>query len=436
MDPYEYINKLNKFGEEGGFNPGLERINLILEQFAHPENKLKVIHVAGSNGKGSTIAFLRSVYTQAGYNVGAYISPPLYKFNERITINNIPINTEELAKIVHDIDLAIKQLKKESKILQPSFFEFVTAIAYLYFYRKEVDIAIMEVGLGGRLDATNIVKSPLISVITSISLEHSAILGDTIAKIAREKAGIIKESRPVITGIKQHELLKVLENIADRKNASIMNVDKKYKYKVISSSLKGQKVLIKGNNTVRNITIPLLGRHQIKNALLALGVIDKLKDLFPVRENDLKTGIASTIWPGRLEIVNKNPVVIIDGAHNSDGIKMLAKFMDENFLPGQRIFVILGILNDKNVREMLTCLNIKKFNIEFIITMNKNKRALQPAKIKKVAEEIHIKSKIFKCLQDAINNIIKNARQDDVILITGSLYTVREAKIILQTDII
>jgi len=431
MNPYEYINKLNKFGEEGGFNPGLERINLILEQFAHPENKIKVIHIAGSNGKGSTIAFLRSVYTQAGYNVGAYISPPIYKFNERITINNIPINTEELTEIVYDIDSVIKDLKKEEKILQPSFFEFITAIAYLYFYKKEVDIALMEVGLGGRLDATNIVKSPLVSVITSISLEHSAILGDTIAKIAREKAGIIKEARPVITGVEQLEAQGVIESIADREKVSLINVDKKYKYKVISTSLKGQKVLVDDNNTVRKFAIPLLGRHQIKNALLALGVIDKLKGLLPVSEDDLKTGIASTSWPGRLEIISRNPVVIIDGAHNSDGIKMLAKFMDENFLPGQRIFIILGILNDKNVREMLAYLNIDKFNIEFIITMNENKRALQPEKIKKVAEEIDVKNKIFKRLEDAINNIIKNARDDDVILVTGSLYTVREAKIIL-----
>ena len=431
MNPYEYINKLNKFGEEGGFNPGLERINLILEQFAHPENKIKVIHIAGSNGKGSTIAFLRSVYTQAGYNVGAYISPPIYKFNERITINNIPINTEELTEIVYDIDSVIKDLKKEGKILQPSFFEFITAIAYLYFYKKEVDIALMEVGLGGRLDATNIVKSPLVSVITSISLEHSAILGDTIAKIAREKAGIIKEARPVITGVEQLEAQGVIESIADREKVSLINVDKKYKYKVISTSLKGQKVLVDDNNTVRKFAIPLLGRHQIKNALLALGVIDKLKGLLPVSEDDLKTGIASTSWPGRLEIISRNPVVIIDGAHNSDGIKMLAKFMDENFLPGQRIFIILGILNDKNVREMLAYLNIDKFNIEFIITMNENKRALQPEKIKKVAEEIDVKNKIFKRLEDAINNIIKNARDDDVILVTGSLYTVREAKIIL-----
>ena len=430
MNPYQYIEQLRKFGEEGGFNPGLERVNLILEQFDHPENKIKVIHVAGSNGKGSTIAFLRSIYTQAGYNVASYISPPIYKFNERIKINNIPINSEELKEIVQKLDSVIKSLIEDDKISNPSFFEFITVIAYLYFYQKEVDIALMEVGLGGRLDATNVVISPLISVITTISLEHSAILGETVAAIAKEKAGIIKEGRPVITGVKE-ELRMVIEEIAEQKESPLIDINNKYKYRLLSSSLQGQKVIINSNNLEYKLSIPLLGKHQIKNALLALGVVDRLANVLPVTEENIKTGIKKTSWPGRIEIVSKKPTIIIDGAHNSAGIKVLSDFLQENIREGQKVSIILGILNDKNVREMLGYLNIDKLEIEFIITRNKNERALKPEKIKEIVEELNIKNKIFAHLEEAINNVRKNAGKDDIILITGSLYTVKEAKIVL-----
>jgi len=430
MNPYQYIEQLRKFGEEGGFNPGLERVNIILEQFDHPENKIKVIHVAGSNGKGSTIAFLRSIYTQAGYNVASYISPPIYKFNERIKINNIPINSEELKEIVQKLDSVIKSLIEDDKISNPSFFEFITVIAYLYFYQKEVDIALMEVGLGGRLDATNVVISPLISVITTISLEHSAILGETVAAIAKEKAGIIKEGRPVITGVKE-ELRMVIEEIAEQKESPLIDINNKYKYRLLSSSLQGQKVIINSNNLEYKLSIPLLGKHQIKNALLALGVVDRLANVLPVTEENIKTGIKKTSWPGRIEIVSKKPTIIIDGAHNSAGIKVLSDFLQENIREGQKVSIILGILNDKNVREMLGYLNIDKLEIEFIITRNKNERALKPEKIKEIVEELNIKNKIFAHLEEAINNVRKNAGKDDIILITGSLYTVKEAKIVL-----
>ncbi len=430
MNPYQYIEQLRKFGEEGGFNPGLERVNIILEQFDHPENKIKVIHVAGSNGKGSTIAFLRSIYTQAGYNVASYISPPIYKFNERIKINNIPINSEELKEIVQKLDSVIESLLEDAKISSPSFFEFITAIFYFYFYQKEVDIALMEVGLGGRLDATNVVISPLISVITTISLEHSAILGETVAAIAKEKAGIIKEGRPVITGVKE-ELRMVIEEIAEQKESPLIDINNKYKYRLLSSSLQGQKVIINSNNLEYKLSIPLLGKHQIKNALLALGVVDRLANVLPVTEENIKTGIKKTSWPGRIEIVSKKPTIIIDGAHNSAGIKVLSDFLQENIREGQKVSIILGILNDKNVREMLGYLNIDKLEIEFIITRNKNERALKPEKIKEIVEELNIKNKIFAHLEEAINNVRKNAGKDDIILITGSLYTVKEAKIVL-----
>ncbi len=428
MDPYKYIDQLNKYGEKGGFKPGLERINLVLEQFDHPENKLKVIHVGGSNGKGSTIAFLRSIYQLAGYKVGAYISPPIFSFNERITINNEPISTEDLEEIINDLDSVIKELMYKNKIEKPSFFEFITAVAYIFFYRKKVDIALMEVGLGGRLDATNIVSFPLISVITSISLEHSVILGNSRTQIAYEKAGIIKEGRPIITGVKNEQAFRVIKKIARIKGAPFIDIYNRYKYELKSTSLAGQEVLVKSYRHTRKLNIPLLGRHQIINALLALGVVEELNGLLPVREGHIIVGINETSWPGRMEIVRQHPFVIIDGAHNSEGMEMMADFLQQNFNRGQNIYIVLGILNDKNVREMLGCLHINKFNIKFYITRSKSKRALKPEEIKKIAEEIHVENKIFNRLEEAIINVMEDAGEDDLIIITGSLYTVREAK--------
>src|SRR6056297_3894400 len=221
MNPYKYIQKFKKYCKIGGFKPGLSRVKKLLSCFDNPQNKVDYIHIGGSNGKGSTAAILSSIYKEAGYRVGTYISPPLIHFNERFRINQKPISTEDLSGIIDSLKKIFDDPEKNIDIDEPSFFEIITVIAFIYFAQKDVDIGIIEVGLGGRLDATNVIKKPLVSVITNISYEHADILGPNIEDIAYEKAGIIKNNRPVITGSNNPKVLEVFKQKVKEKNTKL-----------------------------------------------------------------------------------------------------------------------------------------------------------------------------------------------------------------------
>ena len=428
MDPYHYLDSLNKFGSEGGFKPGLERMAALLSEFDHPENKLNVIHVAGTNGKGSTIAFLKNIYQKAGLKVGVFTSPPLFEFNERILINNKQISTSELRDLLNDIIPVVEKITQNRNLGQPSFFEVATLIAFLYFYRSQIDLVLLEVGLGGRLDATNIVKSPLVSIITNISLEHTAILGDSVAEIAREKAGIIKENTPVITSVRKSEALREIKKKVKYYDNKWIQLDQKYNYEIIDETLTGQYFQVSGADLELKLKIKLLGQHQIRNAVLALTVVEELQEQFSVTVNDIKTGLVETDWPGRLEIVRKTPTVLLDGAHNEAGFLELITFLKKQVDLSQTIYFILSILKDKNIKSMINLLKFRDDNLEIIITQNKTKRAASPDTIKNIVNQKKLVNKSYDSIFTAITEVLNQAQTQDVIVITGSLYTVGEAR--------
>lgn len=351
-----YIESSMKFG----CRPGLERTAKLLDFLGNPHKKLRLIHVAGTNGKGSTTAMIANILSCAGYSTGMYTSPHLYRNTERMTIDGREITEEDFAGYAQEVLDKVKQMR-ESGLEEPTQFEMYTAMALLYFERKNVDFAVIEVGLGGRYDATNVID-PLLSVITSISLDHMDILGDTIEKIAFEKAGIIKEGGTVILYPQLfHETEAVVEQVCRERNAKLIKAE------VSSLELKsynesGQIVDFQYMNyDIPAIKLPLIGDHQIKNAAVALAAIAELdKAGYNVGSEAVRRGLETVSWPCRLSIVSKEPLMLIDGAHNEDGIDSLRSALSKYFSSKKIIFVI-GMLKDKDyenaVRKLMPMAN-------------------------------------------------------------------------------
>lgn len=442
MNPYQYIGSFARFGRKGGYNPGLERIKALLAAFDHPENKIKIIHVAGSNGKGSTVTYLKNIYKEAGYKVGTYTSPHLIDFNERIEINGKKISTAELEKLVEKIKPVVEELK-EKGLGEPSFFELVTTMAFIYFYEQEVDLLILETGLGGRFDATNIIKKPLVSVITGVSLEHTAILGNSIREIAKEKAGIIKEKAPVVTAIQDKDALAEVEKISKEKDCKFINIHEKYIYKLKESQLEGQSFLLeyreRNSEVNQQELIPageyrtkMIGNFQVRNAVLALEVVRVLQEEFPVGEETLRQGLLKAFLPGRMELIRKHPLLLVDGAHNSEGmenfVSSVLAFKEQGVLNKKgSIYIILAILDDKDLLNMLKALS-RLGEFEFIISENSNERVLSANQIKEKADLLGLENRIIKPLEQALKITLENANKEDLICVVGSLYNVAAVK--------
>lgn len=376
---------------------GLSRIQELLDKVGNPEKSLKCIHVAGTNGKGSVCAMLQSVLMEAGYKVGMYTSPHLKKFNERIRINDTLITDREIVRCF---------LKVKLHIANQSFFEITTAMAFLYFREKNVDYAVLEVGLGGRLDATNVVI-PLVSVITNIGLEHTDILGKTAEKIAFEKAGIIKKNVPVVTGAKGSPL-DVIKKIAKERNAPLF-LAKNFDYADFKY---------------------LNGGFQQKNKDIALTAIEILiiKNKIKLNPNQINNGIKKTKWPGRMEFISKS--VLVDAAHNPNGFKILTnelKIIKNNKKIKNFIFVV-GIQKDKDAKAMLKTINPLISII--IFTKSNNPKAEKPENLLKLFAKINkdniINAKIIKNPKKALSHARKASVKGDLVVVAGSIYMVGE----------
>ena len=403
-----------------GIKLGLETIGRILEGLGNPQEKFPSIHVAGSNGKGSIASALSTILRLAGLKVGLYTSPHLVKFNERICIGAKPISDERVVKS-HE---AVKEIHPGDR--EPTFFEFATAMAMHEFGRAGVDLAIIETGMGGRLDATNILK-PSISIISNISLEHRMYLGNTIAEITGEKGGIIKEGIPVVTGVRQKSAISVLEKIADEKSAPFYRLGDHFR---VRRSGNGAFNYYGMNQTHRGIRTGLLGKHQVDNAALVLAACEILDETgVKIPEPRVRDGLAETRWPGRLEIVSDSPMVILDGAHNLAAAHKLADFLS-NDLAGRNITLVAGILDDKPHAAMMKCL--LPFCRKAIITSPKINRALPPEKLYETARGIMDDVSMVLDVGDAVEQAVAAATPGDVICIAGSLYVVGEAKEALE----
>jgi len=420
----DYIYDLTKYG----IKLGLKNINYLLYLLGEPHKKLKIIHVAGTNGKGSTCSLISSILQSDGYKVGLYTSPHLVDFTERIKINHKSIDRKKVSELLEKIKPSIEKVANTPSYGHPTFFEVITAMAFLYFFEEQVDYLVLEVGLGGRLDATNVCE-PLISVITHIDYDHMDKLGNSLEEIAREKGGIIKPEGIVISSNQYEEAYNEIKKIADEKNSHIYSVGREIIYKIVKSDIKGVIFDLKGiYNEYKNLHTPLLGRHQADNSAAAITAIEALKIRgVNITEKAIRVGLEKVKWTGRLEIIQTNPTLVLDGAHNPSGIKVVRDALKEIF-SYHRLILVLAIFADKDYKKMI---QIIVPNADLIIaTKTKNPRATPPQVIAKEAAQYIDQNKIIitENIPQAINCAISNSKEDDLICITGSLCTVGEAK--------
>ena len=401
----------------------LERMYALIESLGNPQNAYPSIHVAGTKGKGSVAAFCASALREAGYTVGLYTSPHLDDYSERIQVDGEFISHSDLAEMVEEIKPHV------AAIPEITTFEITTALAFLYLAKRRVTAAVVEVGLGGRLDATNVVV-PEVSVITSISYDHTQLLGDTLTKIAGEKSGIIKPGIPVVSSIQEEEARVVIEQVAHEHSSPLIQVGRDFLFEEISHSLEGQTFRIwsgtnKGEPSLK-LTIPLLGQHQIVNAATAYATLDVFNQRgCKVDLSDIKRGFADTFWPGRFEIVQKSPPVILDCAHNRDSALKLRLSLEEYF-PGKSILLIFGASEDKDIQGMF--IELMPLVKEIMLVRSYHPRAIEPSKLLDLVEPYGHQAGIVENIPDALERANQLAGDHLVVVVTGSIFVVAEAR--------
>lgn len=418
-DAEKRINSLMKFG----MKLGLERIRKLLNLIGNPQNNLKFIHVAGTNGKGSACTMTASILTQAGYKTGLFISPYITCFRERMQISNRMISENEISEILDEIMPIVEKMAEHHEFITE--FELITAIALKWFSDNNCDIVVLEVGLGGRFDATNVIDNPIISVIMSISLDHTSILGDKIEQIAFEKSGIIKpKSTTIIYPEQKEKALKVILKVAREQKNKII-VPELSKIKIITSDIYGTR--FKYKNML--IELPFVGEHQIKNVSVVLSIIAVLREYgMKISNSDLILGLKNAKHPARFELISKNPLVILDGSHNPDGVKSLALILNKN-LADKKLFAIIGMLQDKDVESSLKILG--PLFSEIIVTSPNNPRALPADKLCDIAVKFCKNVKIVENKQEAVNYSLSKLCNETALVICGSLYLASEIRPVL-----
>lgn len=387
---------------------GLERERELLKRLGDPQRKLKFIHVAGTNGKGSTCAMLASVLRCAGYRTGLYTSPHICRFNERMQVNGTDISDAELVSITDTVK-AVAEATED----HPSQFEIITAIAMLYFLRQNCDIVVLEVGMGGISDATNIIEKPECSVITTISLEHTEYLGHTLAEIAFNKAGIIKENCPAVCYPACAEVERVYERITAEKHAPLTKADFS-SIRPISDSLDGQVFSYKG---FEKLSLPLIGEHQLKNAAVALETVEVLQNHgWKISEKNIRDGIADVKWPVRFEVMRKAPPFIIDGAHNPQCAKALSAAL-EKYLPGKQSVFLMGVLADKEYNEIISIL--RPYAKSFVCVTPDSQRALPAVKFAEYLRSLGEEAVVCESFAEGVKTALSS---QSPVVACGSLY--------------
>lgn len=471
---YQYHKIIEKLKKRGS-TPGLEPVRALLAALKHPEEKIAVVHIAGTNGKGSVFAFLSAILQEGGYRVGRYISPTIHSYEERFQINGQEISPEKLEKYYVRMERAMEQMERTQQppLRQPTLFEVETALAFLYFAEEQVDVALIETGMGGTHDATNVVEHPLLTVISSVSYDHKAFLGDTLEEIAGEKAGIIKENVPVIVSENMPEVCRVMKETADSKHA-LCTFIRETDYQIEEESVTGSTFIWKKHR----FSIFLPGQHQISNAVTALAAAEELGKLLPAagqrelpapgeaarRESAgnalsppkgaawqaagkitqqsageaarfipetgknldwpaLQNGLAAARWPGRLELLGERPYTFRDGAHNPDGARKLAQFLEKHFT-NRRIIYIMGVLKDKEYEKMLA--ELMPLASEIYTFRPNNERGLSGEVLAACAQRFGIPSHCCQDVNEAIRRGREKAEQEDVIVICGSLSFMEE----------
>lgn len=407
----EYVDSVQKYG----IAPGLDNIRNLCERLGNPQEGLNFVHIAGTNGKGSVLAFVSTVLKEAGYQTGRYISPVIFNYRERIQVNARPITKKAVCGCLERIREVITQMEEEG-LTHPTPFEIETAMAFLYFKEQNCDVVVLETGLGGLLDATNIITGTKTAVFASISLDHMSILGDTLEKIAENKAGIIKKGCHVVSACQTPEVLTVLRRRAEEEGCPFAAVERtgitKIRYGVEKQTF--------SYGGYRDIRITLAGRYQIENAALAVEVIEDLgKNGFSITEKQWRRGLEKTVWPGRFQVIAKKPLFLVDGAHNEDAAKKLAESV-RFYFTNKRIVYIMGILRDKEYDKIIQ--ETQELAAQIItVTTPGNKRAMSAYDLAREISVYHKEVTASDSLEEAVELAYLLADKDSVILAFGSL---------------
>lgn len=415
----EYLYSLQKLGMKFG----LDNISGLLLSAGSPQESFRSVHVAGTNGKGSTSAMIESILRTSGVTTGLFTSPHLVSFTERIRINGVEISEGEVIALAAEVrEIA------DAAGLSPTFFEVVTAMAFLHFKRAGVQWAVIETGLGGRLDSTNVIH-PEVSVITPVSIDHCEFLGNSMKEIAGEKAGIIKKNVPVVCGPQTTEALAVLAAKAREKSSPLFGYGADFHSRMDSESFDGITFTYRGKSEYRGLVLPLAGGHQIVNASLAIRTVELLSDRYPDLRCDVRGGLAAVKWPGRLELIREDPPVLIDGAHNPDAAAVLSNHLKKMLSAYKKIVLVIGIMADKDIdgimRELLPVAS------EIICTAASYGRAASAESLSEHAASLGFASRKTDDLSGALSLAEELCGPDDIIVVTGSFYTIGETREIL-----
>lgn len=422
------INLESREGKKKSYD--FSRMRALLQELDNPHIGLKYLHVAGTNGKGSTSNFLYNILKMGGYKVGLYTSPHLERYNERIKINGVEISDEDFIRLSEKVFCAEENIKTNFETL--TFFEFITAIAFLYFKKEKSDYVILEVGMGGLSDSTNVIleEDKLASIITPISMDHTQFLGKNIEEIAYQKAGIIKKNVLVFSSNKEKIVKDIIEKVSKENNSEVFTLeDVEISSININDSFTEYNMRFYEDN-LEKIKVNLIGYYQMYNSALSIMTILKLRDMgkIDISNENIKKGIENTFWAGRMEIVREKPKMLLDGAHNLDGIRNLTKNI--SLFKYNKLYIIAAILEDKEHKEMLK--ELSKYADEIVLVGIHTKRKTDPLILESEIIKSNVVVSIIEDLEDAINNVIQKASDNDFIIVTGSLYLISEIKEILK----
>jgi dihydrofolate synthase/folylpolyglutamate synthase len=422
-DHIEWLFAVRRFGSK----LGLDYVRHLLAQIGDPHEDFKAVHVTGTNGKGSTTAMIASILKEAGYRVGMFTSPHLSTFTERIQVNGVQIPVEEVVRLIEEVRPLCEGMAEDQELRHPTFFEIITAIAFKYFSEEGVDYAVLEVGMGGKLDATNVVKAQ-VSVITNVGLEHTEVLGDTVLEIAEKKAGIVKEGGALITATADDDVYRLFREICEGVGSKIFRVGTDITFQRLDSSYDGQTFNLKGiSSSYERLTIPFIGDHQLLNAATAVGAVEALRfHGVEVPGDAIARGLRGVFWPGRLEVMQTKPLVVLDGAKDADAARAVKEALLSKFTY-DRLVAVVSISSDKKIAEMIG--EIAQAADHFVITSHRVMG--RAAKSSRIAAEAERHSKTHEVVADvrtAVRRAMEFAGEGGMVIVVGSVFLVGEAR--------
>jgi dihydrofolate synthase/folylpolyglutamate synthase len=419
----EYINALGSLGSK----PGLERVKALAKRLGNPQEKLKVVHITGTNGKGSTAMFISSILECAGYTTGLYTSPHIIRLNEVIRFNGNEISEFDFAEYVSKVKATIDEMTEEG-FEHPTQFEVLTALSFLFFHEKKCDVAVIEVGMGGRADATNIISDSVVSVITKITPDHILFLGNTLTDIAYEKAGIVKPGSSVVVYPQEEEVLEIIKNTAGTVGAKVFCVEPSALTEI--ELKRGQ--LSFNHPLFGSLKTSVVGIHQAYNVATALKTIEVMNELgFVIPRRAIKEGLLKAKWPGRFELLQTNPDFYIDGGHNPDAIRSFVETY-KRIYPGRKANIIMGVMKDKEY-ETMVC-ELSAITKRFIAVTPDNPRALSAAKLAEVMLRYCNDVKFDVTIKEAVGELLSSVTKDEVIVAIGSLYYIGQIRKMFENN--